>query len=69
MDFKTKVKDIIKWALENENNKKKVIKAATLIIGILNSINRKLDEEDLDHIVGGLNNDIGFGKDNNFDIS
>ena len=58
MDFKTKVKDIINWAQENEYNKKKTIKAATLIIGMLNSINRKLDEEDLDHIVGGLDKDL-----------
>ena len=68
MDFKTKVKDIINWAQENEHNKKKTIKAATLIIGMLNSINRKLDEEDLDHIVGGLDEESGFGKDEKFEF-
>jgi hypothetical protein len=52
MDLKKEVKDIIKWAQENEENKKQAINAATMIISLLNQ-SKGLDKIDLEKISGG----------------
>ena len=49
---KKDVAEWVKFGLENEENKKKAIKAACFIIGALNS-DKKITEEDLKKIAGG----------------
>ncbi len=53
MDLKKEVKEIIKWAQESEDNKKKVIKFTTIIINVLNNIDKELSDKDLNNIAGG----------------
>ena len=49
---KKDVAEWVKFGLENEENKKKAIKAACFIIGALNS-GKKISDEDLKKIAGG----------------
>ncbi len=52
MDLKKEVKEIIKWAQESEENKKKAINMATSLIALMNS-DKKLSEEDIKKMTGG----------------
>jgi hypothetical protein len=54
MDLKKEVKEIIKWAQESEENKKKAINMATMVIGLLNSSKGNIDDNELDKLAGGL---------------
>ena len=49
---KKDVAEWVKFGLENEENKKKAIKAACFIIGALNS-GKKISNEDIKKIVAG----------------
>ena len=61
MDLKKEVKEIIKWAQESEDNKKKAVNFATAVIGVLNSTDKELSDNDLDKLAGGLGEPV-LGK-------
>jgi hypothetical protein len=52
MDLKKEVKEIIKWAQESEENKKKAINMATALIALMNS-NKELSDEKIEQVYGG----------------
>jgi hypothetical protein len=54
MDLKKEVKEIIKWAEESDENKKKAINMATAMIAMLNANDKDFSDEHLENIVGGL---------------
>ena len=52
MDLKKEVKDIVKWAQESEDNKKKAVNMSTMIINLLNLSNDKITDKEMEKIVG-----------------
>ena len=52
---KSNLEPFLKWGLENDENKKKAIKAACSIISILSQYDKKdLSEKELKKIIGGI---------------
>ena len=54
MDLKKDVKEIIKWAQESEENKKKAIHMTEAMVTFLKEESNDLSDTDLDDIVGGM---------------
>jgi hypothetical protein len=53
MDLKKDIKEIIKWAQESEENKKKAINMAKAMTDFIKSEKHDLTDKDLEGIFGG----------------